>query len=105
MKIKLQPSPRVDHITDDGHEMTQLPYPFYVAEDGSVERQDFWRGDPAAVVGFQKDLAVQQIDLWWRDAVKDPQKAVGMYVVTTGPKGLGVHMIAIAEVTVLDVPA
>lgn len=105
MMIKLQPSPRVDHITADGHEMTQLPYPFYVAEDGSIDRQDFWRGNPAAVVGFQKDLAVQQVDLWWDDVVQDPQRAVGMYVVTTGKTGLGVHMLAISEVTVIGAPA
>lgn len=100
--ITLQPSPRVDNIVD-GIEMTQLPYPFHVdADTGDVGRQDFWRGDPARVVGFQKDLAVQRIDLWWRDAVKNPEQVVGMYVVTAGTSGLGVHVLAIAEVRVTD---
>jgi hypothetical protein len=100
--IKLQPAPRVDHITDDGRELTQLPYPFYVAEDGKVDRQDFWRGDPYAVIGFQEDLARQQIDLWWDDVVKDPQSAVGKYVVTRDSRGgMGVHVIAIDSVEVI----
>lgn len=99
--IKLQPSEVVDNIRD-GHEMTQLPYPFYVAEDGSVDRQDFWRGNPARAIGFQRDLAKQQIDLWWKDAVKDPQQAVGMYLVTVNGEGdMGVHVSAISSVEVI----
>lgn len=98
----LQPSEFVDQIRD-GHEMTKLPYPFFVNEDGSVRRQDFWDGRPFKVIGFQTDLAVQQIDLWWADATKDPQKAVGMYVVTADEDGdIGVHISAIANVEILE---
>lgn len=43
------------------------------------------------VVGFQKDPDVQQVDLWWGDAVADPSKAEelikGMYVVTRKEDG------------------
>lgn len=34
------------------------------------------------VVGFQRDVNVQQVDLWFADAFADPSKAIGMYVVT-----------------------
>lgn len=81
MTIRIQPAPRIDNLSADGQEMTQLPYPLFVEDDGSVGRQDFWDGRILRVVGFMKDLAVQQVDLWWKDAVTDPQKAVGMYVV------------------------
>jgi hypothetical protein len=83
--IKLQPSAKIDGLTADGQEMTQLPYPFYVKEDGSLfDPTGFWKGHVDRVVGFQRDSAKQQVDLWWDHAVKDPQKAVGMYLVTSG---------------------
>lgn len=103
MKVfKLQPAPVIDNITDDGHAFTQLPYPFYVEESGKVRRQDFWRGQVALVVGFQKDLARQRIDLWWEDAVKDLVQAVGMYLVTASSTGgYGVHPTAMSTVELL----
>lgn len=101
MIITLQPSPRVDHLTEDGTELTQLPYPFHVDAKGDIQRQDFWRGNPAKVIGFTNDPAVQRVDLWWDDAVKDPQQAVGKYVVTRDDKGgMSVHVIAIQSATV-----
>lgn len=100
--IRLQRSEFIDQIVD-GHEMTKLPYPFFVEEDGTVQGQDFWKGDPQKVLGFQKDLAVQQIDLWWEDAVRNPKDAVGMYAVTMDAEGaIGVHIQAIDDVTVLN---
>jgi hypothetical protein len=100
--IRLQPSEYVDQMID-GHEMTKLPYPFYVYEDGTVGRQDFWQGDPSRVIGFQKSLSVQHVDLWWSDAVRDPSKAVGMYVVTCNVDGqMGVHLTAIASAEVVN---
>jgi hypothetical protein len=76
--VKLQPAPRTDHITADGHELTQLPYPLHVLTfNGRV--LDDWAD---CVVGFARDLAKQQVDLWWEDYVKgEPEDAVGMYVV------------------------
>lgn len=99
--IKIQPSAFTDQIRD-GHQMTKLPYPFFVEEDGSVANQDLWRGNPAKVIGFQADLAVSQIDLWWADAVKDPARAVGMYLVTADVMGSWeTHMTAIETVEML----
>lgn len=81
MRIRIQPAARIDNLTADGQELTQLPYPLFVEEDGTVGRQDFWQGRITRVVGFQRDLAVQQVDLWWRDVPDDPERAVGMYIV------------------------
>lgn len=100
-KIKLQPSAFVDNICD-GHEMTKLPYPFVVDEDGTVNFQDIWQGDPTKAIGFQRDLAVHTIDLWWKDAFVDPQQAVGMYLVSADEAGAwGVHPNAISEASIL----
>lgn len=94
--VRLQPAARIDNITDDGHVGYQLPYPFYVAEDGSIQNQEFWQGTATAVIGFQKDLARQTIDLFWREAVLNPELTLGMYLVTTDRHGTwGTHGTAI----------
>jgi hypothetical protein len=95
----IQNAPAVDGIDADGHERTKLPYPFFVDGDGKIGRQDFWQGDPGRVVGFQKDLAVMQIDLRWAEAVGDLWQAVGMYLVTENSHGqYGVHLTAVQSV-------
>jgi len=97
--ITLQPAPIVDHITPDGIELTKLPYPFHVDTDGSIGRQDFWNGYPLRVIGFVADPNRMQIDLYWEEAVKDPQRAVGMYVVAVGADGTySTYVVAIASV-------
>ncbi len=96
MIYRIQPEPFTDHLTDDGVQLTKLPYPFYVDGFGNVGRQDIWQGRVTRVIGFQRDLARQQIDLSWRDAVKDPAAAVGMYLVTSDAKGdYGTHQTAV----------
>lgn len=85
--LRVQTASRIDNLTDDGQELTQLPYPLFVDESGMVGRQDLWNGRILRVVGFQRDLAVQQVDLWWAEAYADPQRAVGMYVVATDKNG------------------
>jgi hypothetical protein len=85
--LRVQPAPRIDNLTADGQELTQLPYPLFVDENGLVGRQDIWDGKVFRVLGFQRDLAVQQVDLWWKAAWADPLKAVGMYVVAADRSG------------------
>jgi hypothetical protein len=100
--IKIQPAPFVDQIKD-GHEMTKLPYPFFVETDGMIGRQDLWQGDPFRAVGFQRDLAVQVINVWWDQVVDDPKLAVGMYLVTANAAGdYAVHTTAVASAEVID---
>lgn len=64
-----------------------VPYPFHVGEDGMVGRQEFWRGDPKAVLGFQRDIDLMMVDLFWADAVADPEQMVGMFPVFTTSDG------------------
>lgn len=103
--IKFQPSEYTDHMTEDGHEMTKLPWPI-VAEPGEIYGYvvgDHWMGSVTKVIGFQKDLAVHRIDVHWTDVVKDPQQAVGMYIVTTDKDGnMAVHETAISDVEVFE---
>ena len=30
-----------------------VPYPYHIDSEGNVLRQDFWRGDPSRLIGFQ----------------------------------------------------
>lgn len=77
--ITIQPANSADG-TYDVHE--PLPYPYHVdAATGDVGRQDFWKGAPFRVLGFQKDVDVQQVDLRWEDAAADPDQIVGMFAV------------------------
>lgn len=100
--FKIQPSEFIDNMWEGGHVGTKLPYPFFVDEKGMVENQDLWNGDPYRVIGFQKDLAVQEIDLRWNDATKDPSRAVGMYLVTANKKGDFVtHETAVRSIEVV----
>lgn len=92
MYVTLQPSGRPDGV---------LPYPFHVNADGSIGRQDFWRGQAATAIGFVNRPDSYHIALSWSAAVGNPQKAVGKYVVTADSKGqFSTHMVAIESVQV-----
>ena len=70
--IKIQPKQRQDKT---------LPYPYFIDEQGLVGRQDFWKGRPYKLVGFNGkpktgiDGKTIDLDIF----LKDPQKAVGLY--------------------------
>jgi hypothetical protein len=99
--ITVQPSDRTDHLSPDGTELTQRPYPFHVVADtGAILNQTLWRGRPLRAVGFAAWLNVQQVDLWWRDAARDPQSAVGMYLITENADGgMDIHELAVQSMT------
>lgn len=85
----------------EGH---RLPYPFHAYEDGLIHRQAFWRGKPRRIIGFSDTPNPGKVDLWWRDAVKDPQQAIGKYVITQDVGGgMATHQTAIQSVEVIEV--
>lgn len=89
-----QPSDRTDHITPDGTELTQRPYPIAVADDGTVI--SIHGGE---LLGFADDLAVERIDHRWADVRDDPQEVVGKYAVIRDAGGVvSVHLNAIMTV-------
>lgn len=85
--VTIQRSPYADNLAEDGDEMTRRPYPFHIKEDGSIADQDFWKGTVSHLIGFQKKLDVQKIDLFWTEFLADPQQAVGMYAVISDDRG------------------
>jgi hypothetical protein len=79
-----------------------LPWAVIGDEEGTVVVPSSLLG-MERVVGFQRDADVQQVDLWWRDALADPAQAVGMYVVTTTTDGRMQHgMSPVSTVTLSD---
>lgn len=107
--ITVQPAAYVDNLYEVGDgqlvEGRKLPYPFHVrAEDGHVERQDFWRGDPWRVIGFVNSPESTEITLWWREVAEEPDRAIGKYVVTQNKsRGMATHLTAVDSVTVSQV--
>lgn len=62
--------------------MIGQPYPYTVDETGAVQDQEFWRGEPSVLIGFQDERDVQTVNLlasaWFAHA---PETAVGKYAV------------------------
>lgn len=63
-----------------GDDLTR-PYPFHILPDGKVDRQDFWKGTPVALIGFQNASDVQHVDVTVTEFLADPDVAVGKYPV------------------------
>ena len=80
-----------------------LPYPWHIdPETGDVDRQDFWKGDPARLMGFQAEIDVQRVALHRKDFAADPQKAVGMFAVFLRKDGSMYNIeVPITDVTVM----
>lgn len=92
--ISIQPGNTSDG-TYDVHQ--PLPYPFHVdAATGEVDRQDFWKGQPFRVIGFQVEADRQEVDLLWEDAAAAPDRIVGMFPIlldTSGGEGTVYNLV------------
>lgn len=98
--LKIQEAPVTDSITDDGHVGARLPWPVLADAEGIVHIPSSRLG-MVRIAGFQRDLAVMRVDLWWQDAFADPSKAVGMYLVAhhkNGSMGVSLSAVDTAEI-------
>lgn len=90
--ITIQPKEQADFT---------LPYPFHINEDGSVGRQDFWKGKPQRLLGFNDKPEMGDIKLFVKEFWKRPKLAIGMYPVFKKKTGGWVtHIIPIESVSV-----
>lgn len=81
----------------------RLPFPYFVTEGGAVGRQDYWKGDPLNVIGFQNRFDVQQVDVLFEEFWADPDLAIGKYVVLEDAQGtFSTWLTAIETVRVKD---
>lgn len=77
MKYRLQPR-ELDDMT--------LPYPYFIDENALVGRQDFWKGHPYKLLGFNSTANAGDIDVikflsGEKIETKDIKKGVGNYAV------------------------
>lgn len=59
----------------------KLPYPYFISSDGSVGRQDFWKGEPLKLVGFAPHPSKQVTCLELKEFLKRPKLCIGLYPV------------------------
>jgi hypothetical protein len=64
-----------------------LPYPYHINPDGTVGRQDIWKGRPAVLAGFQARRETIAVDLEFPQFWANPSLAVGMYPVVMNADG------------------
>jgi hypothetical protein len=65
----------------------QLPYPLHANEDGFIGQQGLWDGKLYKIVGAQDAVDIQRIDTYWREIWKNPEQAVGKFLVTADVDG------------------
>lgn len=101
--INIQRAPEVDGISDDGNPRYRKPWPVSVRQDGSVE--NFGRNHPllpVQVVGFQDNVHVQHVDVFWPDAVNRLPEMVGKYLVTVdGDENMGVYQTTVVSIDII----
>lgn len=106
--VTFQPSDYTDQITEDGNELTKRPYPLSFFLNGKiVDEDDFWQGNYDRIIGFQRDLAVMRVNVFWQelaDAYKQTgdisvfEQTVGMYLVTQSrDHRMSVYMHAVSS--------
>lgn len=80
MIIAIQPKQREDGV---------LPYPYFIDEKGKIGRQDFWKGEPYMLIGFNPKPKTGDmpgtIDI--KIFLKDPKKCIGMYPIFAHKNG------------------
>jgi hypothetical protein len=102
--LNMQEAPVVDSVTEDGHIGSRQPWPVIADADGTVYTPSSMLG-LRRVFGFQKDVHVQKIDLYWEEAFADPSKAVGMYMVTIDKHDvMAGSMSAVSSAEYLETP-
>ncbi len=108
----LQCAPRIDHISDDGQEFTQLPYPYHITADGEVQQKGFWGEHMRYIVGFQKHSPYSsdsiKLDAVWAYlvALGEAQSVVGMYpVIVRGDGTLFAHDTPVDTIQAREYPA
>lgn len=79
------------------------PFPFPIDEYGAVLDQDFWKGDPYSLLGFQATAEEQRVSLFFREFTENPQQAVGMFPVFV-KKGGGLYSFTLPIESVMVLP-
>lgn len=83
-----KPWPPVISIQPAQGDNHKRPKPYFINPDGTVRRQDYWKGNPSQLAGFQDDLDIMEVDVLTADwQADDPQAVIGMYPVFINADG------------------
>lgn len=63
------------------------PHPYRIAADGTIGDQEFWKGRPIALNGFQDRLDVKTVNVHVEDFMENPEQAIGRYAVFVNEHG------------------
>lgn len=63
------------------------PYPYYIHADGTIGRQDKWKGNPHTLIGFDDAVDNCDVTLHLDEFLANPEAAVGMYAVFADKAG------------------
>jgi len=79
-RVRIQPEMQKDGT---------LPYPYFIFADGKIGRQDFWRGHPEELVGFNPKPKTGVMDgtITFESFWKDPKRCLGMYPIFSNKEG------------------
>lgn len=95
-RIRIQPAMLKDKT---------LPYPYFIEiKTGLIGRQDFWKGKPYRLQGFQPRFVTGVVKgtIGYEEWLENPRQAIGMYPIFEDSKGdFTTFGIKIAEVDVL----
>lgn len=95
--VQIQPAP----VSASVHE--PRPYPYFVADDGRVLRQDVWQGDPARLLGFTASAEPDEFVVTVDEFIESPEQVVGMFAVfSTAADNWYTLMRPVESVRVLD---
>lgn len=100
--LERQISIQVANMPDGSYDVhKEMPYPFHITDElGAVGRQDFWKGEPARLLGFQRGDA-HRVDVTAATFWHLPEQVVGMRpVFQDADGGIWSHMNPITHVTV-----
>jgi hypothetical protein len=65
-----------------------VPKPYHVwVADGTIARQDYWRGNPAQLIGFVGEAGKPDVDFLFEDWLIEPKRAIGNYPVFADSTG------------------
>lgn len=104
--MERQISLQVANMPDGSYDVHKpQPYPFFIGDaHGTVGRQDFWKGEPKTLLGFQATRREQRIDLSASKFWDEPALAIGMYPVFMDAGGMiWNHQNPVTEATVYGV--
>ena len=91
----------IARIQQKTHPDLTQPYPFFIEADGLVGRQEFWKGTPLKLLGFNNTTQEGEISLPFEEFTKNINAAIGKYPVFRDKDGtISTHINPVENVKI-----